>query len=218
MESESLPPGQQRWESFPRFGMPAFAAYRERESPTSITVKGEVATSSVITLAELASMPRVEQVSDFHCVTTWSFCGARWSGFRFRDVHANLILPRANPRSEAQWVAFRGADGHRASLLLKDALGSDVLLADHMNGEPLSFEHGAPLRLIAPSHFGYKSVKHLTGIELWSEFKPGPGLLEHPRARVAFEERGRLIPGKVLRYAYRPLIVPVTRRFRARGG
>ncbi|MCA1606350.1 MAG: molybdopterin-dependent oxidoreductase, partial [Acidobacteria bacterium] len=90
---------------------------------TSITLKGEVATPSMITLAELASMPRVEQVSDLHCVTTWSYCGIRWSGFRFRDVHTRLILPRVNPRAEARWVVFRGADGYRASLLLDDALG-----------------------------------------------------------------------------------------------
>jgi DMSO/TMAO reductase YedYZ molybdopterin-dependent catalytic subunit len=96
-------------------------------------------------------------------------------------------------------------------------LGPDVLMADQMNGEALSFEHGAPLRLIAPSHYAYKSVKHITEIEFWSEFKPGPGLLEHPRARVGFEERGRLMPGRLLRSLYRPLIAPVTSRFRVRG-
>ncbi len=93
-------------------------------------------------------------------------------------------------------------------------MGPDVLLADQMNGECLSFEHGAPLRLIAPSHYAYKSMKHITGIEFWSEFKPGPGLLEHPRARVALEERGRLVPGRLLRHLYRPLIAPVIRRLR----
>jgi DMSO/TMAO reductase YedYZ molybdopterin-dependent catalytic subunit len=197
--------------------MPAFAAYRGLEHASSLTLKGELAKPSVLGLGELVSVPRVEQVSDLHCVTTWSCCGIRWSGFRFRDVHEQLLQPRAKPLSEARWVGFRGADGHRASLLLEDALRPDVLLADQMNGEALSVEHGAPLRLIAPSHYAYKSVKHIVGIEFWSEFKPGPGLLEHPRARVDFEERGRLIPGRLLRHLYRPFIAPVTNRFRVGG-
>lgn len=127
--------------------------------------------------SELALLPRVEQVSDLHCVTTWSYCRIRWGGYRFCDAYERLFLPRVKPHREARWVMVRGADGHRASLLLDDALVPDVLLADQMNGEALSFEHGGPLRLITPSHYAYKSVKHLTGIEFWSEFKPGPGLL-----------------------------------------
>ena len=115
-------------------------------------------------------------------MTTGSCCRIRWGGYRFCDAYQRLFRPRVKPHREARWVVFRGADGHRASLLLEDALVPDVLLADQMNGEALGFEHGAPLRLVAPEHYGYKSVKHLTGIEFWSEFKPGPGLLEHPRA------------------------------------
>jgi DMSO/TMAO reductase YedYZ molybdopterin-dependent catalytic subunit len=50
-------------------------------------------------------------------------------------------------------------------LLLSDLLAAEVLLADILDGLPLSMEHGAPLRLVAPAHYGYKSVKHLSGIE-----------------------------------------------------
>jgi DMSO/TMAO reductase YedYZ molybdopterin-dependent catalytic subunit len=92
-----------------------------------------------------------------------------------------------------------------------------VLLADRLNGEPLSIAHGAPLRLVAPAHYGYKSVKHVNRIDLW---RSGAGyrpvsfrFMDHPRARVAYEERGRWVPGLVLRSLYRPLVRPTVLRF-----
>jgi len=106
---------------------------------------------------------------------------------------------------------------YRACLLLEDLLAEDVLLADQLDGAPLSVEHGAPLRLIAPAHYGYKSAKHLSGLD----FLLDPSghrtaalkFMEHPRARVALEERGRGVPGVLLRYLYRPLISMTVRRF-----
>ncbi len=92
-----------------------------------------------------------------------------------------------------------------------------MLLADRLDGEPLPIEHGAPLRLVAPAHYGYKSVKHLDRIELWrsdASYRPfGWRFMVHPRARVAYEERGRWVPGWLLRRLYRPLIRPTAARF-----
>jgi len=92
-----------------------------------------------------------------------------------------------------------------------------VLLADRLDGEPLSIAHGAPLRLVAPAHYGYKSVKHVNRIEFWRDsrhYRPvGFRFMVHPRARVAREERGRWIPGWALRYLYRPLVRPTASRF-----
>jgi DMSO/TMAO reductase YedYZ molybdopterin-dependent catalytic subunit len=72
------------------------------------------------------------------------------------------------------------------------------------------------VRLIAPAHYGYKSAKHLARIELRRDdrgYRPLlPRLLDHPRARVAFEERGQILPGWLLRYAFRPLIQPIIRK------
>ena len=93
---------------------------------------------------------------------------------------------------------------------LEDLLSSDVLLADTLDGAPLSVDHGAPLRLIAPQHYGYKSIKHLSRIEFRL---PSSGyrvsaltFMDHPRAREAEEERGRYFPAWLLRYAYSPLV------------
>jgi DMSO/TMAO reductase YedYZ molybdopterin-dependent catalytic subunit len=66
-----------------------------------------------------------------------------------------------------------GLDGYWTSLPLEDMLVPDVLLADHLDRKPVSAEHGAPLRLIAPHHYGYKSVEHLASIGLRRDAVPG---------------------------------------------
>jgi len=114
-------------------------------------------------------------------------------------------------------LAFRGQDGARTGMLLIDLLAPEVLLADMLDGESLSVEHGAPVRLIVPAHYGYKSVKHLCRIEFRNEEDgyraSGFSFMDHPRARVALEERGRGAPGWLLRYLYRPLIAGTVARF-----
>lgn len=115
-------------------------------------------------------------------------------------------------------MIVRCQDGYAPSLPLADLLADTVLLADSLNGEPLSIEHGAPLRLVAPAHYGYKNAKHVCGVEFWRDdrrYRPAAfRFMDHPRARVALEERGRGVPGWLLRYLYRPLVRPTIRQFR----
>ena len=136
----------------------------------------------------------------------------------FRFLHpsapfSNASSPQARPAEGAGFVVFRGVDGYRSALPLADLLADDVLLADTLNGAPLGVDHGAPLRLIAPAHYGYKNVKHLGAIEFWTNRRayrfpyPYPTFMDHPRARVALEERARLLPNWLLRLVYR-LFVP----------
>ncbi len=80
-----------------------------------------------------------------------------------------------NPDPEVKHLWFEGADGFSASLLLDDPLAQDVLLADGLDGQPLPLEHGAPLRLVAPAHYGFKSVRHLRTIGLYLRLRPGFG-------------------------------------------
>lgn len=212
-----LPPGQREIESFPRFGLTPFAVRFPRElGAPQIQVGGDVRTPVAVG-SELARIARVEQCSDFHCVTTWTRRALRWSGFRFSDFYQQIVVPLAGAPEDATFVVLRGQDGARSSLPLEDLLAPDVLLADHLNGQPLSIAHGAPLRLVAPGHYGYKSIKHLHRIELWrssaSYRTVGFRFMDHPRARVAHEERGQWIPGWVLRHLYRPLIRPTVLRF-----
>lgn len=211
----ALPPGQRTRADFPRFGANAFAAFQAPIStPFTLLVAGDIEPIS-LGQDDLAGLERRHQVADFSCVTTWSYRGLTWSGFRFRDLWEQLVQPRLASSRPITLAAFSGLDGYKASLLLDDALAADVFIADALNGEPLSSEHGAPLRLVAPAHYGYKNVKHLCTIEFWQTATSYrsllPSVMEHPRARVAYEERGRILPGWVFRYLYRPLIGHIVR-------
>ena len=248
----TLPPGQRERPDFPRFGLTPFAtrfpSQTERielhvgfpdsggaaPGPTPGSTPNPAALASAPPTdvgTQLAQIPRVEQTSDFHCVTTWTRRGLRWGGVRFADFYKQIVVPLCRPGptsgqaatdpAAARFVVLRAQDGARTSLPLEDLLSPDVLLADHLDGQPLPIEHGAPLRLIAPAHYGYKSVKHLHRIEFWrsDEHLIHPSLpyglrfMVHPRARVALEERGQWVPGWLLRHLYRPLIGMTVARF-----
>jgi len=218
--TSNLPPGQYESPTFPRFGATPFAnRFPSETARAQLAIAGDV--RQPVTLGEeLARVQRVDQCSDFHCVTTWSHRSLHWSGIRFSDFYEQLAVPLAGPSADAAFVVLRAQDGYRTSLPLADLLAPDVLLADTLNGQALSIAHGAPLRLVAPAHYGYKSVKHISAIEFWrssAAYRPiGPRFMRfmiHPRARVAHEERGLWIPGWILRRLYRPLVGPTAHRF-----
>jgi DMSO/TMAO reductase YedYZ molybdopterin-dependent catalytic subunit len=209
-EDKILPPGQVEAKEFTRFGLTWFAfSFPTETQRIAIQIAGDIETPIEVS-DQLHTLPRVDQVSDFHCVTSWSRLGERWSGVRFRDFHEKIIVPQARPKPDAIHVVLIGQDGYRNTLPLEDLLADDVLLADTHNGKPLTMEHGAPLRLVAPAHYGYKSVKHIESIEFWCNSRrqhyPSPSLLSHPRARVALQERSRYFPGWFYRAIYRPVI------------
>jgi DMSO/TMAO reductase YedYZ molybdopterin-dependent catalytic subunit len=198
-----LPPGQHAIEALPRWGLPRF--FRARfalPSHAALQIAGDVTTACTI---DLTTLPRRDVVADLHCVTTWSRRGLRWSGWALRDVWDRLVVPQARPASDARFVVAHGLDGYWASLPLDDALADDVLLADRLDDAPLSRAHGAPLRLVAPAHYGYKQAKHVVRLEVHRELPDAaaePWFI-HPRARVALEERGRIFSGVAYRGLYR---------------
>ena len=203
---------------FPCFGLKPFANRIPDDSHLiELKVGGEVG-QPICLSDELGRLPRVEQTSDFHCVTTWSYCSLNWSGYRFIDFYEQIVIPQARPEHRASFVVFSGLDGYSASLPLDDLLRPRVILADRLEGKPLPLKHGAPLRLIALAHYGYKNAKHLCAIDFWRDnrkYRPiGYSFMDHPRARVDFEERGRGLPGWVFRYLYRPLVGPTTKAFK----
>ncbi len=177
-----------------------------------------MAAEPIVLLDALAGLPRATIEADFHCVTTWSTLGLRWGGVRFSVFFEHRIAPLLDRSRPPVGIVLRAQDGYRTTMHLEDLLAADVLLADEIDGEPLSIEHGAPMRLVAPQHYGYKSLKHLAKLEfrdVQPVVKHGPlAFLDHPRARVALEERGRWFPGWFLRRLYRPLIPRTAERFR----
>ncbi len=199
----SLPPGQHAVDALPRWGLPRFLRARFALPPrAALQVDGDVEVPCTL---DLGTLPRRDVVADLHCVTTWSRRGLRWSGWALRDVWDRLVVPHARPAADARVVVVRGLDGFWSSLPLDDALAPDVLLADRLDGAPLSRAHGAPLRLVAPAHYGYKQAKHVVTLEVHRTLPASatdPWFI-HPRARVALEERGRRLPGVAYRGLYR---------------
>jgi len=209
-EPTELPPGQRPLPFFPRFGLPWYA-HRMPVASTEprIEVLGPGGRRATLNGTDLGSLPTREQTSDFHCVTTWSRRGVRWSGIAFREVYERLLAPGADPAGTARYVRMRGADGYADTLPLDDLLADNVLLALGLDGSPLPPEHGAPVRLVTPDHYGYKNVKHVAAIELRRRPPfPWPLSLHHPRARVAYQERFRGLPGPLIARVYRGMIRP----------
>lgn len=214
----TLPPGQRETATFPRFGLPRYAfRFPKTTAPLRIAIRGDAVQSAILDW-EPERIGRTEQSCDFHCVTTWTHRDLRWSGVRFADFYERIVKPLVRPDADATLLVLHGQDGYQSALPLIDMLAQDVLLADMLDNAPLSVAHGAPLRLIAPAHYGYKAVKHIEAMEFRRSdagYRPvGLRFMAHPRARVAFEERGRWIPGWILRRLYRPLIGPTSLLFR----
>ncbi len=215
MSRRPLPPGQHERPHLERFGLGWFADRLGFDHQTlNLEIDGDVA--KVGSLHDLQTLPRITQQSDFHCVTTWSVRDVSWSGVRFRDFY-DFCVARHGVAQDVVCVALHGLDGYRSALPITDLLADDVLLADSLEGQPLPLAHGAPLRLVAPAHYGYKSVKHLQRIEFLREpgryrfAFPYPQFIDHPRARVALEERARWWPTWLLRPFYQ-LLAPLARR------
>ncbi len=218
-DSPKLPLGQQPRPDFPRFGLTPYATrFPSRPNDPAVTIK--VLSADPIWIDDaLADLPRTAQTADFHCVTTWSHLGLQWSGVRFADFFRERVAPLIPASTNVVGVVFRAQDGYKTALLLEDLMAQDVLLANELNGQPLTVAHGAPLRLVAPQHYGYKSLKHVEQIEFYPDvpiIKRGiRGFLDHPRARVALEERGQWLPGWLLRRVYRRFIPKTVAQFRA---
>ena len=133
-ENITLPPGQFLAPSFGRFGLGRFAN-RFPAQPDTVALKiGGAVARPVAIGAQLAELPRVEQVSDFHCVTTWSCVGLRWGGVSFADFYHRIVVPLAGPEAGAGFVVLRGGDGYHCAMLLEDLLAPGVLLADTLDG------------------------------------------------------------------------------------
>jgi DMSO/TMAO reductase YedYZ molybdopterin-dependent catalytic subunit len=113
-------------------------------------------------------MPQIKDISDFHCVTRWSKLDVEWEGVRAREVLA-LAMPLGN----AKYVTLHGFDSYTTNLPLEVLLDDDVIIAHSVLGQPLSADHGGPVRLVVPKRYAWKSAKWLKAIELHAEDRPG---------------------------------------------
>ena len=135
---KSLPPGQKAIDTFPRFGLIHYADRFPTELNTiKIAIGGDL--EEFVILDNLKELTRIDQVSDFHCVTTWSKLNNSWSGYGFKEFYTKYILPKVT--CEITFVILNAQDGYKTSLPLSDLLKDNVILADRHDNETLTIEH-----------------------------------------------------------------------------
>jgi DMSO/TMAO reductase YedYZ molybdopterin-dependent catalytic subunit len=163
-----LPPGQYLTEKWPVLHAGSVAEYPPDLGRWDFTVTGEVDTPLRLTWEQLNELPRIEVTEDIHCVTRWSRFDATFSGIPWA-----AIRELAGQRPTAHFAIAHAEAGFTSNVPLEFLEREGALLATHADGEPLSEEHGWPLRLIVPGKYFWKSAKWLRGIELTREDHPG---------------------------------------------
>jgi DMSO/TMAO reductase YedYZ molybdopterin-dependent catalytic subunit len=117
------------------------------------------------------SLPAGDLDAGHALVATLDCTGGFYSTQRWRGIRMGELIDRARPNAKAAHVRIVSQTGYRWSFDL--ATAQKLLLATHVGGEPLSHEHGAPLRLVAPGRRGFEWVKWVTRIELHESGDPG---------------------------------------------
>ena len=228
---EALPPGQHAIAGFPRFGTHFHQPPPAVPADPVIEIAGAVDRPFLVDLAQLATLPRREVIADFHCVAGWSATDLHWEGVAFETLYREVIEPSLRPAAPVTHVVFGGLDGYWSLAWVEDALAEDVVVADRLDGRPLDGDHGAPVRLVSPSQYGFISTKHLCRIELLTAAPDDSfggatafaryglrllGFNRHSRSRVWEEERHSYVPNGLARPLYR-LITPPIAFLSARG-
>lgn len=113
-------------------------------------------------------MPSSEMTADIHCVTKWSKFDTQWSG-----IPVSSFWEQIAPKPEATHVMINAYHGFTANLPIEDFLAPSNLFAHTYDGEPLTLEHGFPLRLVVPHLYFWKSVKWVRGFTLMDADAPG---------------------------------------------
>jgi DMSO/TMAO reductase YedYZ molybdopterin-dependent catalytic subunit len=161
-----LPPGQTLTRKWPVLHWSEVP--RVTESDFRFKVFGAVQRPLELTWDELRALPSVKVTADFHCVTTWSKFDNAWEGVSWRTV-----AERAGLSPDAKAAMIHGYDGYTTNVERSWLDSDDVLFAWSHDGQPLTPEHGGPLRLVVPKLYAWKSAKWVSGVELLVENRRG---------------------------------------------
>jgi DMSO/TMAO reductase YedYZ molybdopterin-dependent catalytic subunit len=162
-----LPPGQYITEKWPVLHAGSVPHYPDLSSWT-LRVSGEVENELEFSWEQLNELPRSETTQDIHCVTRWSRFDARFEGVHWREV-ARLVQPKPS----ARFVVAHAEHGFTSNVPIAFLEDENALLATHADGEPLTPDHGYPLRLVIHGKYFWKSAKWLRGLELSAVDRPG---------------------------------------------
>jgi DMSO/TMAO reductase YedYZ molybdopterin-dependent catalytic subunit len=166
IDPQRIPPGQYLTERFPVLTYGRNPRFDLKD--WDFRVYGEVDNPFKVTWDELMDLEQAEVTTDIHCVTRWSKLDTTWRGVRPRDV-----LDLAQVRDTGRFVMAHCDGGYTTNLPVEALYDDDVLLAHTYGGEPLEPDHGAPLRLLVPKRYFWKSAKFLRGLEVMTEDRQG---------------------------------------------
>ena len=159
-KARSLPPGQRR--------TPALRPTHYGRVPHidlakwSLRVGGDTLDGRAVSLswADLMSLPQTVVLADHHCVARYTTQDLSWSG-----VAARTILEIVPPLTGVEHVLVSAARGYSSNIRVQDLSSPQAVLATHLDGEPLTPEHGWPLRLVLPHLYGWKGPKWMGAID-----------------------------------------------------
>jgi DMSO/TMAO reductase YedYZ molybdopterin-dependent catalytic subunit len=172
-----LPPGQSLTQKFPvlHYGpVPVF-----NPSTWDFRIWGEIEEDKKWTWEELNQLPHTRLTLDIHCVTRWSKLDTTWEGISVRQL---VQLGWVKPKSSARYVLQHAEYGFTVNLPLDVVLAENFLLATHYDGQPLTPEHGAPLRGVVgyipgredlKTPYFWKGAKWLRGLEFMANDRRG---------------------------------------------
>jgi DMSO/TMAO reductase YedYZ molybdopterin-dependent catalytic subunit len=161
-----LPPGQRLTDGWPVLHYGSIPKIDLAE--WRLQIFGLVEQEVTLTWDELMALPQTSAHNDIHCVTTWSKFDNDWEGVSFQDIF-NLV----QVKPEARYVVFHSYGGYTTNVPLDEIQGRENMLAHTHNGEPLTLEHGWPLRSLVPELYLWKSAKWIRGIEFVAQDRPG---------------------------------------------
>jgi DMSO/TMAO reductase YedYZ molybdopterin-dependent catalytic subunit len=161
-----LPPGQYYTEKWPV--LHAGDVPDADLSTWTLEVTGEVEEPLTLSYDELKALPSREVTTDIHCVTRWSRFDARFTG-----VHWSELARLAKPKPTANFAIAHAEHGFTANVPVSALEDENALVVYEADGEPLTPDHGWPVRLVVPTKYFWKSAKWLRGIELSSIDKLG---------------------------------------------
>ena len=164
--AKRIPPGQYLVEKFPVLSYGPTPGFDPAK--WDFRVLGRVEKELRLSLEEFRALPANLQISDFHCVTTWSRLDNVWEGVRTAD-----LIKRVKLMPDARFVVVHCDGGYTTNLPLSEFLDRDVMLAWRHDGHDLEPDHGWPLRLVVPKLYGWKSAKWVRAVEFLPQDRRG---------------------------------------------
>lgn len=138
----------------------------------TLHISGQVQKPLTLSPEDFKQRKQVTRIITLSCIGN-PVGGHAIGNAEWRGVLLSSLLKEAGVDDSAEWLTFHGADGYHETLPLSEAMKPSGLLATHMNGKPLTRDHGRPVRLLIPGLYGIKQVKWITRMEVTSDWRAG---------------------------------------------